>query len=87
MGYILSPGASAKWARPEALAPAMYAVASQNSKFPLRVPLGQDSWTVLRSKIETLGKEFDSVREISESVSNGANVDFEGLLSKQGWTT
>ena len=68
LDFIRSPEAKELWARPEDIAAAMYTVASRGQKIPLRVPLGHDAWTYLKQEVETLSKEFDEVRELSESV-------------------
>jgi hypothetical protein len=68
LAFIRSPDAKERWALPEDIAAAMYKVASRGEKIPLRVPLGQDAWLFLKQEVETLSKEFDEVRELSESV-------------------
>ncbi|KAI9167479.1 Oxidoreductase calM [Paramyrothecium foliicola] len=88
LAYVHSPEARATWALPQSVAESMYHVASRGGKIPLRVPLGRDAWSFMRQEIETLGKELDDVRAISEGAAGGTeneNASLNALVAEKGW--
>ncbi|KAM7205978.1 short-chain dehydrogenase/ reductase [Rhypophila sp. PSN 637] len=50
---------------PEAIAEAIYEIASQGEKVPLRVPLGATAWKMAKARFEGLLGELDAVKGIS----------------------
>ncbi|KAH6867409.1 short-chain dehydrogenase [Thelonectria olida] len=67
--YVANPESSKAWAEASAVAETMFGVVSGGQDIPLRVPLGSDSWSVLKAQQEQAGKDLEKVKELSLSVS------------------
>ncbi|KAK3905868.1 hypothetical protein C8A05DRAFT_12357 [Staphylotrichum tortipilum] len=50
---------------PDAVAEAIYTVASRGERIPLRLPLGAVAWKMARAKFEGLVQEWEGLKEIS----------------------
>ncbi|KAK2059584.1 hypothetical protein LY76DRAFT_592190 [Colletotrichum caudatum] len=53
---------------PEAIAEAIYSIASRGERVPLRVPLGGPAWDFIRQKCELGLADLDEVKELSMGV-------------------
>lgn len=67
--YLRDPEATRNWADAETVAERMYEVVAGHGgrEIPMRVPLGPDSWGVLREENEKNGRLLDEWREFSIS--------------------
>ncbi|KAK4167715.1 putative oxidoreductase-like protein 2 [Cladorrhinum sp. PSN259] len=50
---------------PDAVAEAIYSIASRGERVPLRLPLGPTAWKMIKAKHEAALKELESVKEVS----------------------
>lgn len=80
--YLDNPDSTKNWADPEAVANAMYNIAARGKPVPLRMPLGPDSWGLLKSENEKNGRVLDEVKDFSLSV--GKEGQFESLAFLHG---
>lgn len=77
--YVENPEARKNWAAPDAVASAMYEVASRPTEFPLRVPLGPDAWGMMKSEIKNIDEDLDKLKAFSQRVGHEdqlGSIDF-----------
>lgn len=62
----------------------LYDLACHRSEVPppLRLALGADSWTVVKSELEVIMKEHESWRTVAESTSHAENAEATKFLLK-----
>jgi hypothetical protein len=83
--YMSAPGAGAHWAAPAALADVLVgAVQGQAARpLPLRLPLGSDSWGMIRAENENILADLAQWEDVSCSVSDRAQHDSIAFLAKK----
>ena len=62
---MVNPQSREGWAEPEAVAAAMYRVVSRGERIPIRVPLGQDAWNMIRADVDGAKNELEEIKEVS----------------------
>ncbi|KAI0876415.1 short-chain dehydrogenase/reductase-like protein SDR [Hypoxylon argillaceum] len=69
-GYVKDPEMQKTWAPAERAAGAMYEVVARakDISIPMRLPLTQGAWAVIKAKIAAMDKELDKFKELSLSV-------------------
>ncbi|KAI0835730.1 NAD(P)-binding protein [Hypoxylon sp. FL0890] len=69
-GYITNPDVQKTWTPAERVAAAMYRLVarSKDKPLPLRLPLTEGAWQVLKGDIAAVDKELDDIKELSISV-------------------
>lgn len=68
--YKESPQATANWAEPEKVVEALYQYVKGGGEWPLRLPLGSDSWGMQKLAHEQSLKELEEVKSVSLSTSS-----------------
>lgn len=68
--YKESPQATANWADPRTVVSVLYGYVKQGGEWPLRLPLGSDSWGMQAKALEQGLKDLESVKSISNSTSS-----------------
>ncbi|KAI1773197.1 NAD(P)-binding protein [Hypoxylon cercidicola] len=82
-GYIKNPDIQKTWTPAERVAAAMYQVVarSKDKPLPMRLPLTEGAWQVIKADIAAVDKELEEVKELSLSVEiNDANKAGEFLI-------
>lgn len=78
--YKESPDATKNWADPERVAQVLYELVQQGGEWPLRLPLGSDSWGMQRMACEQALEELDAMKELSCSTSGEEQLASIGFL-------
>ncbi|KAH7325093.1 short-chain dehydrogenase/reductase-like protein SDR [Stachybotrys elegans] len=78
-GYILNPDSQKTFTSAENMAAGMYRVAASGD-IPLRAPLSEAAWTVLKTECELVSKELDGVKELCLSVDNSGTNESGAFL-------
>ena len=60
----------------------MYEVVSRGQRIPIRVPLGPDSWGLIKDEVKQVDKDLDELRYLSESVGNAKQFDSIQFIRK-----
>ncbi|KAL1862821.1 hypothetical protein Daus18300_008317 [Diaporthe australafricana] len=68
--YVDDPESRKSWSRPEAMAKAIYEIASRGKPVPVRFPLGVVAWETLRANATTIVEEFEEIKELSVGVDS-----------------
>jgi len=68
--YVERPEAQALWADPMDIAAAMVQIASRGQRIPIRVPLGPDSWGMVKAEADKISAEMDELKDLSCGVGN-----------------
>ncbi|KAI1107632.1 short-chain dehydrogenase/reductase-like protein SDR [Jackrogersella minutella] len=69
-GYITSPEMQKTWTPAERVAAAMYELVgrAKDKPIPIRLPLTEGAWQVVKNEVDTMTKELEEVKELSLSV-------------------
>lgn len=69
-GFIKNPEIQKTWTPAERVATAMYQVVarSKDKALPMRLPLTEGAWQVIKADVAAVDKELDEVKELSLSV-------------------
>lgn len=69
-GYIKSPDMQKTWTPAHRIAAAMYQVVSHSNHkpLPMRLPLTEGAWQVVKAEVAAVDKELEEVKELSLSV-------------------
>ncbi|KAI0139489.1 short-chain dehydrogenase/reductase-like protein SDR [Hypoxylon sp. NC0597] len=69
-GYIMSPDSYKTWTPAEKVAAGMYQVVARakDKPIPIRLPLTEGAWQVLKAEIAAVDRELEEVKELSLSV-------------------
>ncbi|KAI1195877.1 hypothetical protein F5X97DRAFT_326105 [Nemania serpens] len=69
-GYVKDPAMQKTWTPAERVASAMYQVVvlSKGKPMPLRLPLTEGAWQVIKAEVAAVDKELDQVKASSVSV-------------------
>jgi hypothetical protein len=83
--YVSAPGADAHWAAPSTVADVLVgAVQGQAARpLPLRLPLGSDSWGLIRAESENILADLAQWEDVSCAVSDRAQLDSIAFLAKK----
>ncbi|KAK0715541.1 short-chain dehydrogenase [Lasiosphaeris hirsuta] len=73
--YRENPEATKNWADPDVIAAAIYGVVGSGRVIPLRVPLGPDSWGVLKNANIKDGENLDSLKELAISAGKPGQLE------------
>lgn len=68
VAFLGKPESRHSWSKPDSMAMAIHEVVSREKAIPIRFPLGKDSWAVLRREVTAVAKDFDDIKELSESI-------------------
>ncbi|OTA61604.1 short-chain dehydrogenase/reductase-like protein SDR [Hypoxylon sp. EC38] len=82
-GYITNPDIQKTWTPAEKVAAAIYQVVarSKDKSLPIRLPLTEGAWQVIKSEIAAVNKELEEFKELSVSVEiNDANKAGQFLM-------
>jgi hypothetical protein len=80
--YMADPKMTENWGDAGSVAEVIYEVVGSGKGIPLRLPLGMDSWGLMKSEVERIGKELDGLKNISERTSGSAQLDSIDFLKK-----
>jgi len=80
--YMLDPKASENWADPAIITEVLYEVVSRGQKIPIRLPLGMDSWGMIKGEVEKIGKELEELKGLSTRSSGEAQLGSIEFLMK-----
>ncbi|KAI1128170.1 retinol dehydrogenase 8 [Nemania abortiva] len=83
-GYVKDPAMQKTWTPAERVADAMYTVVelAKSKPFPMRLPLTEGAWSVVKNEVAAVDKELDEVKALSLSVEvDGANKAGDFLIN------
>ncbi|KAI1411869.1 short-chain dehydrogenase/reductase-like protein SDR [Hypoxylon sp. FL1857] len=86
-GYIMNPDVQKTWTPAERVAAAMFQVVARakDKPIPIRLPLTEGAWQVLKADVAAVDKELEEVKELSFSVEiNDANKAGQFLTTAMG---
>lgn len=79
-GYVRSPKSQMTFTPAENIAAGMYRVVSLGSKIPVRVPLSEAAWMVVKTEAEEVVREMEAVKDLSlgvdENIANDSGAFF-----------
>jgi NAD(P)-dependent dehydrogenase (short-subunit alcohol dehydrogenase family) len=78
--YMDDPEASKSWADVDAVTRAMYTILASGKAIPLRVPLGPDSWGVLKLENDKAGQLLDEWKDFAVGVGKEGQFESLGFL-------
>ncbi|KAI0145602.1 NAD(P)-binding protein [Xylariaceae sp. FL1272] len=67
-GYVFNPEMQKTWTPAERVAGAMYQVVAREKPMPVRLPLTQGAWDVVKNEVAAVEKELEEVKALSISV-------------------
>lgn len=82
-GYVTSPDMQKTWTPAERVAGAMYRVVARGKQkpLPIRLPLTEGAWQVIKAEVAAVDKSLDEIKELSVSVEiDGANQAGQFLI-------
>ncbi|KAK3938212.1 hypothetical protein QBC46DRAFT_390664 [Diplogelasinospora grovesii] len=80
--YMANPEATKGWAKPENIAKAMFDVVAQGGQIPLHVPLGPDSWGLIKGILDRQQKELEEGRELAHKVGEEGQLESVSFLKE-----
>ncbi|KAI1820098.1 NAD(P)-binding protein [Xylaria intraflava] len=80
--YTASEEGRKLWAEPSSVAAAIYRVASQGKRIPIRVPLGSDAWGMILRDLDDVRKDLEESKDISLSVGDPKQIDTIDFLKQ-----
>ena len=78
--YKESPEATKNWAEPERVVQVLHEFVEKGGEWPLRLPLGSDSWGMQKQALEQGLKDLDQLKEVSNSTSGEEQLASIGFL-------
>ncbi|EJT70151.1 hypothetical protein GGTG_12324 [Gaeumannomyces tritici R3-111a-1] len=81
---VADPRAREMWARPEAVARAMFKVVADagsgaRGRIPIRLPLGVDAYAIIKRAVADVERDLEEFKELSISTQKAAGDDMEAL--------
>lgn len=70
-GYVKSPDMAATWAPSEHVTAGMYELVARKQPIPIRFPTGAPAWGVVRSEVDGVIAELESIKDLSFSIDDG----------------
>ncbi|KAI1809316.1 short-chain dehydrogenase/reductase-like protein SDR [Poronia punctata] len=80
MSYVERDEARRLWAKPSALAAAIYYIVARGEKIPIRLPLGADAWGIISKDLDDNRKLLDELKDVSFSVGDENQLEAVGFL-------
>ncbi|KAK3687735.1 short-chain dehydrogenase/reductase-like protein SDR [Podospora appendiculata] len=81
--YMADPVASSAWADPEDIAEAVYEVVARGRGIPLRLPLGPETWGLLKAENERMVGLLEESRELAHRVGKAGQLESVKFLEEQ----
>ncbi|KAK3324027.1 short-chain dehydrogenase/reductase-like protein SDR [Cercophora scortea] len=81
--YMKDPVASAAWADPEDIAEAVYGVVEKGGVIPLRLPLGPETWGLLKAENERMVGMLEQTKELAHRVGKTGQLESVKFLEEQ----
>ncbi|KAI1460137.1 NAD(P)-binding protein [Annulohypoxylon moriforme] len=82
LSHMRNPENRKHWARPDAIATAIYKLVSGGKRMPIRIPLGADAFGMISIDLENMKKDLEEFKEISLGVGDSKQLESITFLKK-----